>query len=455
MNADAITPNTGIHRLSVRKLFGRFDYDIDFTQEEQIVILTAPNGFGKTILLRIIHNFLSVNFIFFRQLPFETIDLMYVDGSGVHIAKSTTNITTENDSSPEQKIIFSSINTSPADEPPYEYNSESANNLYQYLERRLPVQRLDQDRWINTRTASILSTTDVINLFGDTIPDRVLKPSDIPPWLASITDRISSHFIATQRLISFEAAENSRHSYGIPELKSTPVVETDAIDLANKIKQVVSAYATQAQRLDQSFPKRIIDGRNFPVTTRQDILERLANLAKKRRELVNAGLMGQTEREPHSNPEDLDDENILRILSIYISDTEEKLDVFSELYERVELFTNIVNGHFVFKGIEVNQIEGFSAYDYSTGNQIRLADLSSGEQHMLVLVYELLFVVEEGAVILIDEPELSLHVGWQREFINDIIRIQSVRNIQFIIATHSPQIIDDHWHTVRELSINE
>jgi len=175
MNADAITPNTGIHRLSVRKLFGRLDYDIDFTQEEQIVILTAPNGFGKTILLRIVHNFLSANFIFFRQLPFDAIDMTYIDGSGVRVTKSTNNLTTENDSSPVQNVIFSSIGTSPTDDPPYEYTSESANRLYQFLERRFPIQRLDHDRWINTRTASILNTIDLINLFGDAIPDHALR----------------------------------------------------------------------------------------------------------------------------------------------------------------------------------------------------------------------------------------------------------------------------------------
>jgi predicted ATP-binding protein involved in virulence len=48
-------------------------------------------------------------------------------------------------------------------------------------------------------------------------------------------------------------------------------------------------------------------------------------------------------------------------------------------------------------------------------------------------------------LVLIDEPEISLHVGWQKEFLADIIRIANVSSLRFIIATHSPQIINKWW----------
>ncbi|NKS79316.1 AAA family ATPase, partial [Rhodococcus hoagii] len=43
--------------------------------------------------------------------------------------------------------------------------------------------------------------------------------------------------------------------------------------------------------------------------------------------------------------------------------------------------------------------------------------------------------------MLIDEPEISLHVGWQLAFMPDIQQIARLRDLRFIIATHSPQII--------------
>ena len=76
--------------------------------------------------------------------------------------------------------------------------------------------------------------------------------------------------------------------------------------------------------------------------------------------------------------------------------------------------------------------------------------LSSGEQHELVLLYELLFKVKPGSLILIDEPELSLHIAWQLEFLEDLQEITQLADLDVLIATHSPQIINDRWDlTVR------
>ena len=86
-----------------------------------------------------------------------------------------------------------------------------------------------------------------------------------------------------------------------------------------------------------------------------------------------------------------------------------------------------------------------------SGRDIALTDLSSGEQHELVLLYELLFGVRDDALILINEPELSLHVGWQVRFLPDLQRIQKLRPLQIVMATHSPQIVNDRWDLTEEL----
>ena len=90
--------------------------------------------------------------------------------------------------------------------------------------------------------------------------------------------------------------------------------------------------------------------------------------------------------------------------------------------------------------------------DKDTNKEIPLAELSSGEQYELVLIYELLFKVASGSLILIDEPELSLHVAWQKKFISDIQKIQRLKKMTFVIATHSPQIIGDKWNLVQILT---
>ncbi|MFM0158773.1 AAA family ATPase, partial [Paraburkholderia sediminicola] len=69
--------------------------------------------------------------------------------------------------------------------------------------------------------------------------------------------------------------------------------------------------------------------------------------------------------------------------------------------------------------------------------------LSSGEQHEIVLMYDLLFRVRPNTLVLIDEPELSLHVTWQKAFLRDLLGIVAAANFDVILATHSPFVVGD------------
>lgn len=76
---------------------------------------------------------------------------------------------------------------------------------------------------------------------------------------------------------------------------------------------------------------------------------------------------------------------------------------------------------------------------------LRLEQLSSGEQHELVLFHHLLFEVRRDSLVLIDEPEISLHVAWQTSFLSDLDKINRLLGVHFLLATHSPSIISDRW----------
>jgi ABC-type glutathione transport system ATPase component len=58
------------------------------------------------------------------------------------------------------------------------------------------------------------------------------------------------------------------------------------------------------------------------------------------------------------------------------------------------------------------------------------------------MYYQLIFSTSEPKLFLIDEPEISLHVEWQRQFLSDLQAIASRSGHAFLIATHSPQIIN-------------
>lgn len=124
--------------------------------------------------------------------------------------------------------------------------------------------------------------------------------------------------------------------------------------------------------------------------------------------------------------------------------------VSDDIDERINLFVRTVNNRFLHKQFEINGQSGF-VFTTSAGIVLKPELLSSGEQHAVVLFYELLFKILPDSLVLIDEPELSLHIYWQQQFIEDLQNIIELNGFDAVIATHSPQIIHDRWDLTVEL----
>jgi len=115
-----------------------------------------------------------------------------------------------------------------------------------------------------------------------------------------------------------------------------------------------------------------------------------------------------------------------------------------ELFKsEARFFYNIVNERILFKSFELST-DGFR-FVAKNGSEVPLAALSSGEQQLLILYSQLLFEFGPDTLVMIDEPELSMNVVWQRNFLKDLQRIIELRKFDVLIATHSPQIIHDKW----------
>ena len=143
------------------------------------------------------------------------------------------------------------------------------------------------------------------------------------------------------------------------------------------------------------------------------------------------------------------DESRRGVLAVYARDTKEKLNIFDDLYTRIDALKRIANSRFMHKQVPVGS-DGISVTS-SDGSMLDLEMLSSGEQHELVILYELLFRVPDNSFILFDEPELSLHVAWQEKFLEDLEEMAKISKFQVLLATHSPQIIGDRWDLTVEL----
>lgn len=98
-------------------------------------------------------------------------------------------------------------------------------------------------------------------------------------------------------------------------------------------------------------------------------------------------------------------------------------------------------------------INGINIYLYKNGENIPLNKASSGE---LTLVTSLIFItsiITENSIILIDEPENSLHPKWQIEYVKKITELYYFYQPKIVIATHSPLIINGAKANSKSLQI--
>lgn len=73
---------------------------------------------------------------------------------------------------------------------------------------------------------------------------------------------------------------------------------------------------------------------------------------------------------------------------------------------------------------------------------IEFSRISSGEANQIATLFHIASNIKKDSVILIDEPENSLHPKWQREYIEHIFDVFHPINFNIIIATHSPLLIN-------------
>ncbi|HHC3788121.1 AAA family ATPase [Klebsiella pneumoniae] len=91
---------------------------------------------------------------------------------------------------------------------------------------------------------------------------------------------------------------------------------------------------------------------------------------------------------------------------------------------------------------DLNVIKVKSVSFIRNGSLSKLSDFSSGELNIFLLLIRIWGRMKDNSIILIDEPEISLHPAWQRQILSSIKEcFSSFTGCHFIISTHSPQVV--------------
>ena len=128
-----------------------------------------------------------------------------------------------------------------------------------------------------------------------------------------------------------------------------------------------------------------------------------------------------------------------KMISAMLKNKNEKVgDVQKKVFNEInEIFENLSID------VKVEDISqdgrNITLFTNSSGDEFDINELSSGEKQLFLRTLAIKMLNPENSIILIDEPELSLHPKWQQRIVDVYRKIG--KNNQIIIATHSPHIL--------------
>lgn len=416
-------------RIIVKQLYGRFTYDIKL-KDEGITIVTGPNGYGKSTILKIIDALSSFRLFFFLELEFSEIIIIFNTNKEVVIKKEKNILNVDG--------IIIDINKD---------MSERKLNRYGLRKRG--------DNWVDIRNRKVISQNDIItyllNEDRDAILDNSLsylfgfdddknKNDSIVEKILEIKELCGDVRLITEQRLFYEQPLNRVDSLRHDENYIVNVIEKAPIKLKEEINKIVDEYSKVSNKLDSSYPKRLFSAKTGLVDE-NEYIDQLHQANKKFEKLNEYNLVDMS-----LISEDNFEEKHSIALKIYFDDFSEKYKVFEQLIKKIDLFTKIINDRLNFKRIRVSPENGFEVVDDEFDEKIiSLKQLSSGEKQEIILFYDLIFNTKSDLLLLIDEPEISLHIVWQKKFLDDLLEVLNIIKFQAIIATHSPQIISNHW----------
>ena len=411
-------------KIQFKKLFGRFDYSIEL-KEDGLTIITGPNGFGKSTILDSIYQLYKKEkgIPFFLNLDFEEVIFLISGEKQLKITKKAGALV---------------IN----DKTDYSVNLK---NIEKYLGNDSFFNRYYNKNFVKKfeDRKTLDEVFNYVSLIERYSKKEVTQKNNIR-FVINVLKEFSKElgkvfYIREQRLVSeeFDRFDESRLKDEIKELPKKFKILLD---------ENSSKYSSKSNELDSSYPIRLFNNKEA-ISSQEEFNQKIGLMTKKFQKLNKFDL---------SQIQDLRNlefkEEFAKALKIYFDDFDEKYKIYKCFIDQLELFTGIINDKLNFKEIAISIEEGIYIKDKDIkGKQISLSQLSSGEKQEIILFYKLIFETPENTLLLIDEPEISLHIAWQKKFMDDLYEIIKFKKLNVIVATHSPQIINNRWENQIDL----
>lgn len=451
-----------IMRFTGKQIHGYMDFDIRFNND--ISFLTGINGSGKTTIVQCLYALISPSVRVLSNIEYNFIDVaIKINGQAKYVrikalkkeseVTISTNMTKQVLSIPilqdirpttsrEENEYYNDFLTKNSDNEVLQYIRELPSPLFLGIERRA----VDESVFIQRSMAAaarrrLMSNINTYNQRRSLLEARELARdsySEVRDEVMRLMETLRTQILLSalkyvnvagvelsqiKEMLSYDMETTTRMIINVTEELRIPTEDIQKelklfVDDVRDAKAKLIDYIEDEDRLQDTLSKDQVKSRAFVSL------------------LVNI---------PHFN----------RISAIF-THVQDYITNSQKAYESINQYLNIVNSFLRDSGktIQFGTMGNIVAATTS-GQSIPITSLSSGESQILIMISHLIFnpSARDASVIIIDEPELSLHVAWQELFVESLQKANPA--LQIILATHAPSIILDRLEKCIELGKQE
>ncbi|AKR38646.1 AAA family ATPase [Bacillus cereus] len=442
-----------LQHFEVYKLHGIEDNNISVRFNNDLTLLVGKNGAGKTTTLNILNILLSKQFENLFRYKFSRIILTTVEGilminNNERHLDLQWNPTNKKSSSSELQINRTTYS--------YGYNNkqrmtfEYVGNLDEF------AKSIDTMYFPTYRRLE----TDIFNLLSNSINS---DSEDISDYSRRKVDEVFNN------LSSFSYEANNNIVLGVSNKEISSMIK-------NKWEEVIKFEKEKLNRLVRNFMLSLLRTPSPKDAIPLEDLHKTFNASEVREKLKQFFTMIGYIDKDNQVAVSLINEHVQRVEQAInmdsagseISLTQETVDalishdqihrlleMFEESHEIItekkKPFRELVKDLKEFIDADIIFDEGQGVLSFSKNHiQLNSEDLSSGEKQLVTLFVYTKLCNKENTILLIDEPELSLHISWQRKFLKHLMNNNN--NVQFIISSHSPFIVSNYKDKIEALA---
>lgn len=412
-----------IKQIKVIGLFGEYNHQIDLNNDVNVIM--GPNGVGKTCILSLLHALFSGDAWTLLDIHYNSFEVSFFSGKKIVVYQQNT---LENKSITIDRLGKGENKESIVIENPL--RNEDANRIIPSF-----FERTNSNRKYNSSLSRRIYNDE------EDIKEELKHNQKLINFIGDI---VRVEMIPAQRLKSL-----NDKTEGIDNVKII------SRELQKKIFATIDEVNQVSNELDQTFPERLLDKINN--TNGKDRLKTLKNLVKRVDEeseiLYSTGLLSNSQTIKRNIVERLKpEEQTLLVFELYLQDYLEKLSPYKKIADKLQLFLGTLSKHFLSKKLIIGSNKKLYITSEITKDEIPIDRLSSGEQNELILFYYLIFDCDEKHLVLIDEPEISLHIKWLDKLLPIFKQIADGNSLQMLIATHSPDFVGNNTDLLQILS---